>query len=314
MSTTKKQQIKKHIESLGLKVVREERRDVKRPLSEDELKTIAEQGFAHVRKGLALENEKKEITKALGEEQKKEEAAAQILAKKYEDKFEEMKDDCLVAVNYETKTRQVFAISTGLMIAEEAMTNEDLQVTIFDEPEGSAEGETAPAGEEEPSVIIPPYNPALQIGLESAKGNEVIEVNGTVLDADDLADVLAGATEKTKLNTQIRLVEVKAHVTFITTAEKIVLFTEDKAALATAQMAAESRQYVNIEYEHNENARNHQLTSIELVEVPSVEELMREIDEDLPEGVESRINDPDGGEIPAMGSDELDDLESELNP
>lgn len=287
---TKLQALKTHLENMDMKPLRKEhRKEVRRPLTESELEAIAVEMADHVLKGKELEDQKKEVAKTLGDAQKKEEAIAQALAQKHKDKYAEEPADVLIVANYKEKVRMVFVIETGMMVAKEKLEEKDLQVSIF------GDGETAATGAQDvPAPEAAPQAPeALALGYD--KGREVIEVEGTVIDDALLQEVAGTMFEPKDLVTQIRMVEINKGINFITTAEKIVLFTENKELMAKAKKAMDQKGYVKLRYLFNPEGRNHEVQMIEESEPVNIDQVLEDLDQEMPDGFEPP-DDPDRGD------------------
>lgn len=298
---TKSEQIKalkERLTSLGMEPIRIEPRTYKEPLTEFEMAELAVEIDEHLETYKEAKNEKKAIDKVLNG--KMETAMDEMIALKDLRKagFREVEGDCIIALDKERNVRVAVSIKTGLEVSKEAIQDKDLQVTM---PVADP-AEEAPAA---PAEDAPQAPAVLEIGYDSGRGEGgPIEVAGTVVTDEDLVGL--GGEEKPEgvvKNDQLRAIELqkvnKVDVFFVTTAEGLILFTEDKGMATTAQEAVESRAYVRFSYTPNAEARNFELTSMEIAEVPVDETQL--VPEDMQTG-----DDPDG---PSGGGDDDDDHE-----
>lgn len=295
--TSRAAEIRQRIEAMpGCKIVSKEVREIREPLTPEELVVIAQEMTGHILKANEIEEEKKAITKKLKDQIDEENAQATALAQTYEKGYEDNETDVFVVADFQAKIRRIFSIKTGLQVYTEILQDRDLQEEMKLKP--AAEKAKSDAKEAQPAegeakmgdgeVIIVANPERIALGFEGS-GGETGEIAGneglTVTEADyevlgNLEQAPEPVIETETLITQIRSVEEKEKVAYITTAENVILFTDDKDAISTAKKnAIENKDgakegksfFVEIKYIKSET-RNQQMVSIADREVPQTGE------------------------------------------
>lgn len=286
METKRAQEIRSRLEAInGFKIVSKEVRSIRTPLTEEQKAVIAGEMAAHVLEANKIEEEKKLVTKQLKDKMDDQNAQAAALAEVYEKGYEDVESDVFVVADVPSKIRRIFSIKTGLQVDQEVLQDRDLQEELKLKPSAAepakepAESEAAVAKEGEVIIMANPERIAL--GFEGS-GGETGEIAGheglTITEAD--YEVLEGETggaevEKETIVTQIRSVETADKITFITTAENLVLYTDAAVDIAIAKANIQENKagaaqgnafFVKLTYIKSDT-RNQQLYSIEKQEV-----------------------------------------------
>ena len=242
---------------------------------------------AHVLEANKIEEEKKLVTKQLKDKMDEQNAQAASLAEVYEKGYEDVESDVFVVADVPGKIRRIFSIKTGLQVDQEVLQDRDLQEELKLKPTAaepakeSAEGEAGMAKEGEIIIMANPERIALGYegkggedgSLESADGVQITEADYEVLEGETTTPKI----EKEEIVTQIRSIEEgKDGIAFITTAENLVLYTDNKIDVAAAKENVQENKdgatrgnsfFVKITYIKSET-RNQQLCGIEKREVP----------------------------------------------
>lgn len=288
METKRAQEIRGRLEAInGFKIVSKEVRSIRTPLTEEQKAVIAGEMAAHVLEANKIEEEKKLVTKQLKDKMDEQNAQAASLAEVYEKGYEDVESDVFVVADVPGKIRRIFSIKTGLQVDQEVLQDRDLQEELKLKPTAaepakeSAEGEAGMAKEGEIIIMANPERIALGYegkggedgSLESADGVQITEADYEVLEGETTTPKI----EKEEIVTQIRSVEEgKDGVAFITTAENLVLYTDNKIDVAAAKENVQENKdgatrgnsfFVKITYIKSET-RNQQLCGIEKREVP----------------------------------------------
>lgn len=254
--------LRKRMKDAGIIPKKTEERKVRTNYSPEEMSTLAARMAEHVLEGKRLEDEKKAVTKVLKDKQEKEEEAAQALAELYECGYEDMEENCLIGIDIANGVRIIVCIRTGLEVSREMLQDGDMQAEMpLDE---------APETEAAEVVVKPKRAPTLEIGLDRGRADGPIEVEGIVVDDEIYKQAGEGEKEPQKAEeiivTQIRLTEERSGfkgVCFATTAEGIILFTEDARFSEMLGLAVESKTYVAITYDNSHDTRNKRIVDIE---------------------------------------------------
>lgn len=287
MEPKRAQEIRGRLEAInGFKIVSKEVRSIRTPLTEEQKAVIAGEMAAHVLEANKIEEEKKLVTKQLKDKMDEQNAQAASLAEVYEKGYEDVESDVFVVADVPGKIRRIFSIKTGLQVDQEVLQDRDLQEELKLKPDAAepakepAEGEAGVAKEDE--IIIMANHERIALGYEG-KGGEDGSLEGAdgvqITEAD--YEVLEGETtnpkiEKEEIVTQIRSVETADKITFITTAENLVLYTDAATDIAIAKENIQENKdgatrgnsfFVKITYIKSET-RNQQLCGIEKREVP----------------------------------------------
>ena len=291
MEPKRAQEIRSRLEAInGFKIVSKEVRSIRTPLTEEQKAVVAGEMAAHVLEANKIEEEKKLVTKQLKDKMDEQNAQAASLAEVYEKGYEDVESDVFVVADIPGKIRRIFSIKTGLQVDQEVLQDRDLQEELKLKPAAAksaaepakepAEGEAGMAKEGEIIIMANPERIALGYegkggedgALESADGMVVTEADYEVL-ADETA---APEIEKETIVTQIRSVETKDKVTFITTAENVVLYTDAAVDIAIAKANIQENKagaergdafFVKLTFIKSDT-RNQQLYSITKQEVP----------------------------------------------
>lgn len=287
METKRAQEIRSRLEAInGFKIVSKEVRSIRTPLTEEQKAVIAGEMAAHVLEANKIEEEKKLVTKQLKDKMDDQNAQAAALAEVYEKGYEDVESDVFVVADVPGKIRRIFSIKTGLQVDQEVLQDRDLQEELKLKPstaepaKESTEGEAAMAKEGEVIIMANPERIAL--GYEGKGGEDgVLEdadgiVRVTEADYEVLESETGGAeVEKETIVTQIRSVETADKITFITTAENLVLYTDAAVDIAIAKANIQENKagagqgnafFVKLTYIKSDT-RNQQLYSIEKQEV-----------------------------------------------
>lgn len=333
--TNRAAEIRKRLEAVnGYKIVSKEVRTVREPLTPEQMEVVAKDMADHIMEATRLEEEKKQVTKDLKDRMDEQYAIANTLAETYEKGYEDNECDVFVVADFQAKIRRVFSIKTGLQVDQEILQDRDLQEELKLKPEAPrptgkeepGEPEAKMAGEGDVIIMANPERIALGFEGDTASSGTSTEEGAQILEAD--YEVLDNQKkEGTKLVnelamvTQIRRVEKKDGVTFITTAENTVLFTDNKAFAEAAETNMKKNKagagrgesfYVEIKY-LDTDSRNQQVTDI-------TERVVPQNGQDDPEMVPiesgSHIieegDDPDEApSIPAHEPEESDDTDDE---
>lgn len=288
METKRAQEIRGRLEAInGFKIVSKEVRSIRTPLTEEQKAVIAGEMAAHVLEANKIEEEKKLVTKQLKDKMDEQNAQAASLAEVYEKGYEDVESDVFVVADVPGKIRRIFSIKTGLQVDQEVLQDRDLQEELKLKPAAAepakepAEGEAGMAKEGEIIIMANPERIALGYegkggedgSLEGADGVQITEADYEVLEGETATPKI----EKEEIVTQIRSVEEgKDGIAFITTAENLVLYTDNKIDVATAKENVQENKdgaargnsfFVKITYIKSET-RNQQLCGIEKREVP----------------------------------------------
>ena len=288
METKRAQEIRGRLEAInGFKIVSKEVRSIRTPLTEEQKAVIAGEMAAHVLEANKIEEEKKLVTKQLKDKMDEQNAQAASLAEVYEKGYEDVESDVFVVADVPGKIRRIFSIKTGLQVDQEVLQDRDLQEELKLKPTAAepakepAEGEAGMAKEGEIIIMANPERIALGYegkggedgSLESADGVQITEADYEVLEGETTAPKI----EKEEIVTQIRSIEEgKDGIAFITTAENLVLYTDNKIDVAAAKENVQENKdgatrgnsfFVKITYIKSET-RNQQLCGIEKREVP----------------------------------------------
>ena len=288
METKRAQEIRGRLEAInGFKIVSKEVRSIRTPLTEEQKAVIAGEMAAHVLEANKIEEEKKLVTKQLKDKMDEQNAQAASLAEVYEKGYEDVESDVFVVADVPGKIRRIFSIKTGLQVDQEVLQDRDLQEELKLKPTAaepakeSAEGEAGMAKEGEIIIMANPERIALGYegkggedgSLESADGVQITEADYEVLEGETTTPKI----EKEEIVTQIRSIEEgKDGIAFITTAENLVLYTDNKIDVAAAKENVQENKdgatrgnsfFVKITYIKSET-RNQQLCGIEKREVP----------------------------------------------
>lgn len=280
METKRAQEIRGRLEAInGFKIVSKEVRSIRTPLTEEQKAVIAGEMAAHVLEANKIEEEKKLATKQLKDKMDEQNAQAASLAEVYEKGYEDVESDVFVVADVPGKIRRIFSIKTGLQVDQEVLQDRDLQEELKLKP-ATAEGEAGMAKEGEVIIVANPERIALGYegkggedgSLEGADGVQITEADYEVLEGETTNPKI----EKEEIVTQIRSVETADKITFITTAENLVLYTDAATDIAIAKENIQENKdgatrgnsfFVKITYIKSET-RNQQLCGIEKREVP----------------------------------------------
>lgn len=280
MEPKRAQEIRGRLEAInGFKIVSKEVRSIRTPLTEEQKAVIAGEMAAHVLEANKIEEEKKLVTKQLKDKMDEQNAQAASLAEVYEKGYEDVESDVFVVADIPGKIRRIFSIKTGLQVDQEVLQDRDLQEELKLKPE-PAEGEAGMAKEGEVIIVANPERIALGYegkggedgSLEGADGVQITEADYEVLEGETTNPKI----EKEEIVTQIRSVETADKITFITTAENLVLYTDAATDIAIAKENIQENKdgatrgnsfFVKITYIKSET-RNQQLCGIEKREVP----------------------------------------------
>ena len=280
MEPKRAQEIRGRLEAInGFKIVSKEVRSIRTPLTEEQKAVIAGEMAAHVLEANKIEEEKKLVTKQLKDKMDEQNAQAASLAEVYEKGYEDVESDVFVVADVPGKIRRIFSIKTGLQVDQEVLQDRDLQEELKLKPE-PAEGEAGMAKEGEVIIVANPERIALGYegkggedgSLEGADGVQITEADYEVLEGETTNPKI----EKEEIVTQIRSVETADKITFITTAENLVLYTDAATDIAIAKENIQENKdgatrgnsfFVKITYIKSET-RNQQLCGIEKREVP----------------------------------------------
>lgn len=296
----REKEIRDRVEALGWKVVKSDTREVKTELTEDQMAAMAKDIDEHLKKYGELENEKKRVDKVLKDQMDDHESIYMALSKVRRDGFENRETEVLIVADVQGKVRRVFSLVSGLQVATEMLQDSDLQEDLGIK--------VAPAKKEKKAEKPAPAPGPLEIGYESPKsesgevvveGVEIVEGDYEVL--GQMEDATQIKPEQRELVTQIRSVEKKDGMFFITTAENEIFFTDKVGDSETAKYNIETNKnqvqmgtgvsaYVKISYLES-NTRNKQLVEIEDREVVTSG---TDVDAPLPAGIEEG-DDPDAG-------------------
>ena len=282
--TNRAAEIRKRLEAVnGYKIVSKEVRTVREPLTPEQMEVVARDMADHIMKATQLEEEKKQVTKDLKDRMDEQYAIANTLAETYEKGYEDNECDVFVVADFQAKIRRVFSIKTGLQVDQEVLQDRDLQEELKLKPKAPK-----PTGKEEPGepeakmvgegdVIIMTNPERIALGFEgdtassgtsTEEGAQILEADYEVLDNQKKEETKA--VNELAMVTQIRRVEKKDGVTFITTAENAVLFTDNKAFADAAETNMKRNKagaergksfYVEIKY-LDTDSRNQQVTDI----------------------------------------------------
>lgn len=291
MEPKRAQEIRDRLEAInGFKIVSKEVRSVRTPLTEEQKAVIAGEMAAHVLEANKIEEEKKLVTKQLKDKMDEQNAQAASLAEVYEKGYEDVESDVFVVADVPGKIRRIFSIKTGLQVDQEVLQDRDLQEELKLKPATAksaaepakepAEGEARMAKEGEVIIVANPERIALGYegkggedgSLEGADGVQITEADYEVLEGETTNPKI----EKEEIVTQIRSVETADKITFITTAENLVLYTDAATDIAIAKENIQENKdgatrgnsfFVKITYIKSET-RNQQLCGIEKREVP----------------------------------------------
>ena len=291
METKRAQEIRGRLEAInGFKIVSKEVRSIRTPLTEEQKAVTAGKMAAHVLEANKIEEEKKLVTKQLKDKMDEQNAQAASLAEVYEKGYEDVESDVFVVADVPGKIRRIFSIKTGLQVDQEVLQDRDLQEELKLKPATAksaakpdkepAEGEAGMAKEGEVIIVANPERIALGYegkggedgSLEGADGVQITEADYEVLEGETTNPKI----EKEEIVTQIRSVETADKITFITTAENLVLYTDAATDIAIAKENIQENKdgatrgnsfFVKITYIKSET-RNQQLCGIEKREVP----------------------------------------------
>lgn len=287
MEPKRAQEIRGRLEAInGFKIVSKEVRSIRTPLTEEQKAVIAGEMAAHVLEANKIEEEKKLVTKQLKDKMDEQNAQAASLAEVYEKGYEDVESDVFVVADVPGKIRRIFSIKTGLQVDQEVLQDRDLQEELKLKPAATepakepAEGEAGMAKEGEVIIVANPERIALGYegkggedgSLEGADGVQITEADYEVLEGETTNPKI----EKEEIVTQIRSVETADKITFITTAENLVLYTDAATDIAIAKENIQENKdgatrgnsfFVKITYIKSET-RNQQLCGIEKREVP----------------------------------------------
>lgn len=288
METKRAQEIKSRLEAInGFKIVSKEVRSIRTPLTEEQKAVVAGEMAAHVLEANKIEEEKKLVTKQLKDKMDEQNAQAASLAEVYEKGYEDVESDVFVVADVPGKIRRIFSIKTGLQVDQEVLQDRDLQEELKLKPTAAepakepAEGEAGMAKEGEIIIMANPERIALGYegkggedgSLEGADGVQITEADYEVLEGETTTPKI----EKEEIVTQIRSIEEgKDGIAFITTAENLVLYTDNKIDVTAAKENVQENKdgatrgnsfFVKITYIKSET-RNQQLCGIEKREVP----------------------------------------------
>lgn len=291
--TNRAAEIRARLEAInGFQIVCKEVRTIREPLTPEQMVTVAQEMAEHLLKANQIEEEKKLITKKLKDQMDEENATATALAQTYEKGYEDNESDVFVVADFSAKVRRVFSIKTGLQVAQEVIQDRDFQGEMKLKPrtekpatptQEPVVGEARMAGEDEVIVMRNPERIALGFERDNAEGGTTTEDGSVIEDAD--YEVVSEAKKSDapvaiELVTQIRSIEKKAKVSFLNTAEGLVLFTENQTDVDDAQININLNQagkekgesfYVEIKYIETDT-RNKQLVSIKERIVPQTGE------------------------------------------
>lgn len=288
--TNRAAEIRKRLEAVnGYKIVSKEVRTVREPLTPEQMEVVAKDMADHIMEATRLEEEKKQVTKDLKDRMDEQYAIANTLAETYEKGYEDNECDVFVVADFQAKIRRVFSIKTGLQVSQEVLRDRDLQEELKLKPEAPkptskeepGEPEAKMTGEGDVIIMANPERIALGFegdtassGTSTEEGAQILEADYEVLDNQKKEE--AKPVNELAMVTQIRRVEKKDGVTFITTAENAVFFTDNKAFADAAETNMKRNKagaergksfYVEIKY-LDTDSRNQQVTDITEREVP----------------------------------------------
>lgn len=278
MTTTKAriEELKGRMAGAGIEFLRIENVNIKRPLTEAQMAEIAQEITEHVLESKRLEDEKKEETKRLKGLQDKEDAQSQALSTIYQDGHTNIDENCLIGFD---KNRNVISIVdpvTGREVATRMVKDSDMQTTM---PITPAETET-PAG-------APAAPEALALAYDGGKSDGgPIEVEGVVLDEEDMAEGLGEVKEAgqqdsiVEVVTQIASLTEKNGAMFVETPDG-TFYSTDPAMHGLLEQAAKGRSYVELGV-NKTDTRNQEIVRATIR--PEVEDAPFE--GELPDGVE----------------------------
>ncbi len=75
--------------------------------------------------------QKKDVVKAIDADIAKLESSVSLSATKVKDGYEYRNIDCIIAYDYEAKTKTITRIDTGEIVRESTMTNDELQIPLI---------------------------------------------------------------------------------------------------------------------------------------------------------------------------------------
>lgn len=268
------------IQAVGYEVLRMEKRNIGVPMTDEEKLSLLDNICEQAEIADKAEERKKSIDAALKKEIDEAYATLQAMRKTAQDGVKHIEDNCIIALDKTNNVRRVFSVTTGEEIGSpEMLQDSDKQVQMPLADDKKAEGK---AKEKKSEEAAPKASGAIEIGYDgNGEGTGAIEIEGEVIEAKD-ANAMAQTTDL-ELVTQIRLLEIKEGVVFVTTADKkpIVIVFEDPNDMACAQKLYEGRKMVKIKYQ-DIGTRNMLGIEIDEVTMPQAEGIDVT---DLPPGV-----------------------------
>lgn len=279
----REQELRERMEAAGITPLKSETREIKCEFTEAEMAKLATDIVAHVLEGKRLEDEKKAVTKKLGDLQKGEEEQAQALSVLHKNGFEDRDKLVLIGIDIENKRRIVIDVETGLQLCTEMLLDSDLQ-TSMKFKENKAKKAPAAARPGEP----------IAIGMDkSFVPKNAMEVDGVVVSGEEVAEAdYSPANDEPKTSnvvTQILKLERQEKaapgVVFMTSAESKVFYTDDRGMIAMLEAVQAGRGYVAIEYLDIEGDMNKQILKLEVRDLDPAAG-GEELEQQLPDGVE----------------------------
>jgi hypothetical protein len=286
----REQEVRERMEAAGITPLKSEEREIECEFTELEMAKIATDMTTHVLEGLRLENEKKAVTKKLGDLQKGEEEQAQALAVLYKNGFEDRDKLVVIGIDLPNKRRIVVDVETGLQLCTEMLQDSDLQTSMKLK---TNKAKKAPA---EPKAPAP-----LEIGMDNRKKTKnAVDVGDVTLSGEEIEEgVIMDADEAPKTSeivTQVWMLETQEQAApgfvFMTSPENLVFFTDDKEQIAMLEAVKAGRGYVAIEYLDVKGAMNKQILKLQVRDLSPTVDPESDPSEEIP--LEHGLEEGDG--------------------
>jgi hypothetical protein len=258
----REQEVRERMEAAGITPLKSEEREIKCEFTEVEMTRMGVEIDKLIAEALRLEEEKKAVTKKLKDLQDEAESSFRALSRMRSLGFEDRDKLVVVGIDLPNKRRIVVDVETGLQLCTEMLQDSDLQTSMKLK---TNKAKKAPA---EPKAPAP-----LEIGMDNHKKTKnAVDVGDVTLNGEEIEEgVIVDADEAPKISeivTQVWMLETQEQAApgfvFMTSAENLVFFTNDKEQIAILEAVKAGRGYVAIEYLDVKDAMNKQILKLQV--------------------------------------------------
>jgi hypothetical protein len=258
----REQEVRERMEAAGITPLKSEEREIKCEFTEVEMTRMGVEIDKLIAEALRLEEEKKAVTKKLKDLQDEAESSFRALSRMRSLGFEDRDKLVVVGIDLPNKRRIVVDVETGLQLCTEMLQDSDLQTSMKLK---TNKAKKAPA---EPKAPAP-----LEIGMDNHKKTKnAVDVGDVTLNSEEIEEgVIVDADEAPKISeivTQVWMLETQEQAApgfvFMTSAENLVFFTNDKEQIAILEAVKAGRGYVAIEYLDVKDAMNKQILKLQV--------------------------------------------------